>query len=290
MECCLSQEQLEQSFERMNNSKFIPKGMIHFVQSIYSLQNASHPTFEKAQYTATTVDRNTFLSGTPLYSLQDIPYNKENTAQLFGKILAFLAKEAQYSDEVAFMKTALEDGSFVLSDAYKAFLSGDSAYFDLWQKYFTKKSSMLRFLIQSSITPSLIAFARSVREAFDIEGWAEQYCPVCGSPPLLGYWKNSNGAQYNACSICQTVYRASRIECMYCGETDAEKIEYIRAEEFPLFVLQVCNACKQYGKILDYKEHDFPSIPSLDDMYSIPMDVIAMQQQYSRPVASSWGF
>lgn len=289
MECC-SQEQLERSFARMSSSNFIPEGMIHFVQHIYALQSASYPIFEKAQYTATAVDRNTFLSGTPLFLLQDIPYNKEHAAQLFGKILAFLAKEAQYDDEVAFVKKSLEDGSFVLSDAYKAFLSSDSAYFDLWQKYFVKKPSMLRFLIQSSITPSLTAFAKAVREEFDIEGWAEQYCPVCGSPPLLGYWKGSSGAQYNACSICQTLYRVSRIECMYCGERDAEKIEYIRAEEFPLFVVQACNTCKQYGKILDYKEHDFPIIPPLDDIYSISMDVIAMQQQYLRPVASSWGF
>ena len=76
----------------------------------------------------------------------------------------------------------------------------------------------------------------------------------------------------------------------FCLEEDAKKLDYFTAENEPGYQVHVCRSCKSYIKITDFREFfGRESIPALDDLESLPLDIAAQNEDFHRVAPSEWG-
>lgn len=105
-------------------------------------------------------------------------------------------------------------------------------------------------------------------------------CPVCHSiPSISSIQENEEKIFY--CSFCGYQGRWSRIGCPACLNKKGEEIEIILTKELVGLRLELCRLCKNYIKT--YQRTLFYNYtPSLIDIISIPLDIIAQSKGFTR--------
>lgn len=66
--------------------------------------------------------------------------------------------------------------------------------------------------------------------------------------------------------------------------------EYYEAPEEPGVRINACKTCMLYIKTTDFRNLDRRSLPLVDDLESLSLDVAAREKKYKRPTLSAWGF
>lgn len=61
-------------------------------------------------------------------------------------------------------------------------------------------------------------------------------------------------------------------------------------DSLPFFEVHVCKTCNNYIKLADLREQAEALPAALSDLASLPLDMLARQEGYSRPTPSAWGF
>jgi FdhE protein len=146
---------------------------------------------------------------------------------------------------------------------------------------------VLSFLIQSSIKPSIEAGMEQLRSELDSETWLKGHCPVCGSLPHLSLLREEVGKRYLICSFCGYPWRIDRLICPFCNNKEQEFLQYFYGEGEETYRINLCNKCHQYIKTIDLRilgETD----PSLEDLATLHLDILASQKGYKRPVPNPW--
>ena len=189
------------------------------------------------------------------------------------------------------VQEALETEELDTQRLFRAYLDEDHDFFTTWTEKTPSTPKLLYFLAQSSLTPYFRMQARQIVKVRPLPGvWEHGHCPVCGSLPYISRLETREGMRMMQCSFCQSAYRVSRIGCVYCGERDPQKLRYFNAEEKPGFRVDLCEQCKMYIKTVDFRQMDRISVPVLDDLESLPMDVLAQSRGHIRPTLSAFGF
>jgi FdhE protein len=143
------------------------------------------------------------------------------------------------------------------------------------------------FLIHNSIRPSIVATVETFLNELNTETWMKGYCPVCGSLPHLSLLKEEVGKRFLLCSYCGYQWQTDRVACPFCNNKDQESLHYFTAEGEENYRIDLCDKCHQYIKTIDLRvigEID----PSLEDLATLHLDVIASQKGYKRPVLNPW--
>jgi FdhE protein len=238
----------------------------------------------------TETERN--LRGAPLLSREAFPVDRQRAETLFYRLARLAGScEPHLDASMAVVLAALESGELDLDRAFTRFLAGDDAFFAAFGQRTPQAPRLLNFLVQASLSPQLVAVAEAAYAFFPKDRtWNFGHCPVCASPPLMARLVNREGARALTCSFCQLEYRAKRLMCPYCGEEDPSRLEMFSAPEVPGFAVQVCLRCNSYLKTTDFREFDRPSLPALDDLESLTLDLAAQGRGFVRPVLSAWGF
>jgi FdhE protein len=83
------------------------------------------------------------------------------------------------------------------------------------------------------------------------------------------------------CSRCLAEWEFRRIVCPGCGEENHAKLPIYRAEEFNHMRVECCDACKTYVKTVDLTKNGLAE-PIVDEIASIPLDLWAQKQGYSK--------
>ena len=276
------------ALDALQSNPFVPQSIATFIRAVVTIPQESEPSIAHMPFSH--VDDDSFATGTSLYTIQQFPYDKRSSAGIFGKLLALLSHDPTHSATAMMIKTEMEEGRFLLEEAFTAYLHTDARFFERWNAHLKLSSPLLLFLLHSSLAPSLELFAHTCTKERSIELWSEQYCPCCGSDPLIAYWLDSTGKQYNICSFCATEYRVARMQCTYCGEKNHEQLRYIATEEVPSVHIQTCATCNSYIKIIERKSASSALTPQIDDVATLVIDVVAKQQGFLRPVLSAFGF
>lgn len=279
---------VDSALDALHSNIFVPQSIATFVHSVIDAQRSITPALPPM--TQSIVSQEEFLNGKALFLTKDFPYDQERTAKLFGKLIAILSLHSTYSSFASSLKKAIEEGRFLLHEAFTAFLESNGSFFQNWNRVLNVESTILLFLVQSSIAPSVEQCAQNIKQNYSFDGWNQQYCPCCGSEPFIAYWLDSVGKQHNICSFCKTEYRVPRLQCTYCQENNPEALRYIATEEIPALHIQTCSTCKSYIKILDHKDSPQTRIPAIDDIRTLVIDIVAKQQGFTRPVLSVFGF
>jgi FdhE protein len=217
---------------------------------------------------------------------------------VFRKILDLLRQRGDNlgmsAEEIhrALARKAGSEDSLRPAQAFTALLGNDAAFFMLWAKRLPDAPALPRFLALSSLAPSFARLhAALAPRLLTQEIWPHGHCPLCGSPPLIGRLTGKEGLRYHSCSLCRLEYRAPRLGCPFCGEHGSDKLGVFTADTLPGYAAYVCWTCKSYIKLADFREYaGRASLPVLDDLESLPLDMLAQQQGFTRLTFSAWGF
>uniref|UniRef100_I2Q0H4 Uncharacterized protein involved in formate dehydrogenase formation n=1 Tax=Desulfovibrio sp. U5L TaxID=596152 RepID=I2Q0H4_9BACT len=283
---------LEKKLAAMSGRPVLPAAMLRLVADTSRAQFAARAG-ETPDITADRVaDIERVLRGAPLLSREAFPVDAARAEALFADLSRLVrASEPHLAEAMAVIDAALAAGEPDLKTAISRHLAGDDAFFAAFGQTTPQAPRLLGFLVQAALTPQLAAIAEAAYAHFPKDRvWNFGQCPVCASPPYMARLVDKVGARHLSCSFCQLEYRAKRLMCPYCGEEDHTKLEVFTAPDEPGYAVHVCLRCKTYIKTVDFRELDRPSLPALDDLESLTLDLAAKGQGYGRPVLSAWGF
>jgi formate dehydrogenase accessory protein FdhE len=118
-------------------------------------------------------------------------------------------------------------------------------------------------------------------------------CPFCGRKPQVAFLSSDTpmpgilegsaegGHRVLMCGDCLTVWPFLRIACVSCAEMDPHKLPYYSTKDSPNIRVDCCDACKRYIKSVDLTK-DNRSVPPVDELAAIPLDLWAQDQGYRK--------
>jgi FdhE protein len=224
--------------------------------------------------------------GFSLIQKEDFPLDIEASVKLF-QALCQIGKEANphMAEQVRKIKEALDNKAIDLKNLLKEGVKEQKI--ERVADEFGLDIKVFSFLIQSSIKPSIEAGMEQLHSELDPETWLKGYCPVCGSLPSLSLSKEETGKRYLLCSYCGYQWRIDRLFCPFCDNREQESLHYLFAEGEEAYRIDLCDKCHQHIKTIDFRiigESD----PSLEDLATLHLDILATQKGYKRPVPNPW--
>jgi FdhE protein len=114
-------------------------------------------------------------------------------------------------------------------------------------------------------------------------GPAPFLCPFCKRKPGLGVLRplGDGGQRSLVCSFCLAEWEFRRIVCPGCGEENHAKLPVYTAEELKHVRVEGCDSCRSYIKTVDLTKSGRAE-PVVDEMASIPLDLWAQKQGYTK--------
>ncbi|MGB9204339.1 MAG: formate dehydrogenase accessory protein FdhE [Terriglobales bacterium] len=108
-------------------------------------------------------------------------------------------------------------------------------------------------------------------------------CPFCSRKPGVGVLRplGDGGQRSLICSFCLGEWEFRRIVCPGCGEEEHSKLPVYTAEEFKHVRVECCDTCRNYIKTVDLTRNGLAD-PVVDEMASIPLDLWAQKQGYTK--------
>lgn len=108
-------------------------------------------------------------------------------------------------------------------------------------------------------------------------------CPFCNELPVAAILRpeGEGGKRSLLCSLCFTEFQFRRLLCPRCGEEDHQKLPVYTACPFPHIRIEACDTCHTYIKSIDLTRNGL-AIPEVDEIASLPLDLWAGANQYSK--------
>ena len=224
--------------------------------------------------------------GFSLIQKEDFPLDIEASARLFQS-LCQIGKDANphMAEQVRKIEEALASKRIDLKKLFKKGVKEQKIEQLADELELDKK--VFSFLIQSSTRPSIEAGMGKLRNELDPETWLKGNCPICGSLPSLGLLKEEVGKRYLLCSYCGFQWRIDRLICPFCNNKEQQSLHYLFAEGEEAYRIDLCEKCHQYIKTIDLRNLE-ESDPSLEDLATLHLDILASQKGYKRPVPNPW--
>ncbi|WP_027367974.1 formate dehydrogenase accessory protein FdhE [Desulfocurvibacter africanus] len=282
---------LERKLAAVEKKGFLPKELLDMVGRTARLQLEAQREV-RVEVPTDLGDAMRAALGAPLLPRAEFGCDREQALRLFGELLSVTADAGgALADASATVRKAVEEDALDPDEALSRFLAGDEAFFQEWGQKTPGAPRLLSFLVQASLTPSLRATAEAVADRAKLDVARNNgHCPICGSLPFIGSLREKEGYRYLSCSFCHSDYRAKRLACAYCGEDNQQHLEYFESADEPGYRVELCHSCKRYVKTADFRNFDRLCVPGLDDLESLALDIRAVEEGYSRPTLSAWGF
>nr|WP_320192638.1 formate dehydrogenase accessory protein FdhE [uncultured Desulfobacter sp.] len=242
------------------------------------------------------------LSQVPVCSPLDFPLDMKNFKVLTARIMAAILDARDIMppslvDAVVQLHGAVEKKALSFEQAWNEIqnrFAGDDfsgPVLKQWENQTPDAPSALPFLVMAAAAPSLQAAGGALSEAKGID--PEQIhtsgaCPVCGSPPYMLELRGKEGKRFAHCSFCRFTYRIRRMACACCNIDKADQLTGFTAEGEAGFRVETCAQCNTYIKTIDFRELDRETFAPLNDLESLPLDMLAANHGYKRMALSVW--
>jgi FdhE protein len=141
-------------------------------------------------------------------------------------------------------------------------------------------SAPFAFVAQSRIFEDPLAGAAR-------DEWSRGYCPACGSWPAFA--ELTGGARRLRCSFCAAAWQPSDCRCVYCAEEGPAFSLAAPEESRPTWRLELCASCAGYLKSIETAEPVRYPLGAVDDMETMPLDLVAMDRGYGKPRLPEFG-
>ena len=230
--------------------------------------------------------------GAPLVPRNSFPFDAIQASDLFFEHLDMLKKSHDSLTQAAKeIEKAVRSNELTPDQAFEELLADRPGLFTDWAGRTPNAPKSLAFVTQCAMAPSIARTGRDLAVFLPKDSiWKHGHCPVCGSLPHMAELRDKEGYRYLSCSFCRHQYRVRRLSCPFCNETDFEKLSFFTSDQEPGFRIDVCTSCSMYVKTSDFRSLDKVSLPVIDDLESLVLDVLAADKGYSRPTNSCWGF
>jgi FdhE protein len=115
------------------------------------------------------------------------------------------------------------------------------------------------------------------------KGGHDNRCPFCQQRPGTGVLRDAGHGTRRAlvCGLCFTEWAFERIVCPSCGERRFDALPVYTAEQLAGARIDGCDSCGVYLKTIDASK-DGTSIPEVDDLATLTLDLWARQHGYRR--------
>jgi FdhE protein len=292
---------LEDKLASMRNKDWLPDDLLDLAARTSRMQLRACAAMAAAPFVlpeGATAPEASHRQGVSLLAPERIPLPGRRGALLFRKILDMLRLRGgslgASAEEVhrALTRKAGSKGGMRPAQAFAALLLNDEAFFGSWAERLPDAPALPRFLAHSSLMPSFTRLHAALADRLRCdEVWPHGHCPLCGSLPLIGKLAGREGFRWHSCSLCRLEYRVPRLGCPFCLEQGGDRISVLEADNQPGYAAHMCRTCSGYIKLADFREYDGRvSLPALDDLESLPLDMLAQQQGGKRLTLSAWGF
>lgn len=121
--------------------------------------------------------------------------------------------------------------------------------------------------------------------------YSKNVCPACGGLPQLAVLRpeGEGASRWLLCSFCLREWLFRRIVCPWCGEEDKEKLPRYSAEECGHVLVEACDTCKKYLKVVNMTV-DGHAEPLIDEAALAALDLWATDHGYTKIVPNLIGF
>jgi FdhE protein len=109
-------------------------------------------------------------------------------------------------------------------------------------------------------------------------------CPRCGGRAVAAVLqeRGHGAARLLVCGFCATEWGVPRVVCPACGESQVEALPVFRDGDLPEMRVDACDTCRVYIKAVDLSV-DGHGLAIVDDLATVPLDLWAAAQSYTRP-------
>jgi len=147
----------------------------------------------------------------------------------------------------------------------------------------------LQFFPRAFLQP--YAEYRAHHIAHSLAGATPRFCPSCGGKPQVGVLRQEgDGAKRSLiCSRCLTEWDYRRIVCPACEEERVDKLAVYTSSQFPHIRIEACDNCKTYIHTVDLTKNGL-AIPEVDEYASVPLDLWATENGYTKMLPNLLGF
>ena len=139
---------------------------------------------------------------------------------------------------------------------------------------------LIELFMEESLRPFLEDFAEKYSDIITNSGWDEGYCPVCGKEPKIGEIKDDEEGRFLFCNQCGFEWRYNHIKCPFCGNEEQQTLAYFAVEGDEKYRVDVCNLCKRYVKIVDFRGSGGKANLDVEDIATLHLDMLASEEGY----------
>lgn len=139
---------------------------------------------------------------------------------------------------------------------------------------------LIDLFIEESLRPFLEKVAERYGDMIAKSEWSEGYCPICGKEPKIGEIKDEEGRRYLFCNQCGFEWNFRRIKCPFCGNEEQQSLAYFSVEDEEKYRVDVCNVCKRYVKMVDFRTLEEEANLDIEDIATLHLDILANEEGY----------
>ncbi|MCK9363582.1 MAG: formate dehydrogenase accessory protein FdhE [Syntrophales bacterium] len=217
--------------------------------------------------------------GFPLIDFSFADYDLSEPQDYFLELLKIAEKRAP--GETREMAAKITSGEVLFNDLiYESFNQGpeenelekageEDASFDL-----------VELFIEESLRPALEIVASAYGKTISKIGWQEGYCPVCGREPKIGEVRGEAENRYLFCNQCGFEWQYEAIKCPFCGNEEQQTLAYFTIEGDEHYRVDVCNKCKRYIKMVDFRHTNKKVDLDVEDIATLHLDMLANDEGY----------
>jgi len=138
---------------------------------------------------------------------------------------------------------------------------------------------LIELFLEESLRPSLEIVAQKYADVIARSEWSEGYCPICGKEPKIGQIRGEEG-RFLFCNQCGFEWHFLRIKCPFCSNEEQQSLAYFTVEGDEQYRVDVCNECKRYIKIVDFRESRREPNLDVEDIATLHLDILANEEGY----------
>ena len=289
----------------LKGKAWFPEELLTLVEAVCRLQAATSAALnpEAALPEEAVCGELEHRQGAPLLARELFPVDVAGAEALFGKLLDVAESLPQLRTAALLLRDGMLRGEIRPAELFHAYALETAEPFAAWAEQAPDAPNLLPFLVYNSMVPWLEATGNALLAAHPLpDAWQHGHCPVCGSPVFIGRLSepeasrnegrdiNKGGKRLHTCSYCRVTFRAKRLQCPFCLEENTDKLDYFTVDTEPGYQVHICRTCKSYIKIADFRDRlDRNSVPALDDLESLPLDMAAQNEDFHRVAPSEWG-
>jgi FdhE protein len=140
---------------------------------------------------------------------------------------------------------------------------------------------LVELFLEESLRPAMEKVVEKYGKIVTDTGWSEGYCPICSREPKIGEIKDEEGVRVLFCNQCGFEWQFRRIVCPFCGNDEQQTLAYFTVEGDERYRVDVCNVCKRYIKMVDFRETKQDADLDIEDIATLHLDMLANEEGYN---------